>query len=137
MRAIWRWAHPDSQAVPRFDTWEDAFETAAQLIGDQPVILIMDEFSYASESDPSLASHLQAAWDHLFKDRNVVIVLSGSQIGMMVDLLSYQAPLYGRFTAQLLVDPLPFSVLSDFLPRYSPSERVAVYAVTGGVPAYL
>jgi hypothetical protein len=137
MRAIWRWAHPDSQAVPRFDTWEDAFETAAQLIGDQPVILIMDEFSYASESDPSLASHLQAAWDHLFKDRNVVIVLSGSQIGMMVDLLSYQAPLYGRFTAQLLVDPLPFSVLSDFLPRYSASERVAVYAVTGGVPAYL
>jgi AAA+ ATPase superfamily predicted ATPase len=137
MRAVWRWAHPDSQAVPRFDTWEDAFETAAQLIGDQPVILIMDEFSYASESDPSLASHLQAAWDHLFKDSNVVIVLSGSQIGMMVDLLSYQAPLYGRFTAQLLVDPLPFSVLSDFLPRYSASERVAVYAVTGGVPAYL
>lgn len=136
-RAIWRWAHPESQAVPRFDTWQDAFETAAQLIGEQPVILILDEFSYAAESDPSLASHLQAAWDHLFKDSNVTIVLAGSHIGMMVDLMAYQAPLYGRFTAQLPVDPLPFSALSNFLPRYTAAERVAVYAVTGGVPAYL
>ena len=65
-RAIWRWAHPESQAVPRFDTWEDAFETTVQLIGDQPAILILDEFSYASESDPSLASHLHKRR----KDRN-------------------------------------------------------------------
>jgi uncharacterized protein len=136
-RAIWRWAHPESQAVPRFETWEDAFETTAQLIGDQPVILILDEFSYASESDSSLASHLQAAWDHLFKKSNVVLVLSGSHIGMMVDLMGYQAPLYGRFTAQLPVDPLPFSALHNFLPGYTAAERVAVYAVTGGVPAYL
>lgn len=134
---MWRWAHPESQAVPRFDTWEDAFETTAQLVGDQPVILILDEFSYATESDPSLASHLQAAWDHLFKDRNVTIVLSGSHIGMMVDLMGYQAPLYGRFTAQLPVDPLPFVALRGFLPRYTAAERVAVFAVTGGVPAYL
>ncbi len=137
MRAVWRWAHPESQAVPRFDTWEDAFETTVQLIGDQPMILILDEFSYANESDSSLASHLQAAWDHLFKDSNITIVLSGSHIGMMVDLMGYQSPLYGRFTAQLPVDPLPFSALSDFLPRYTAAERVAVYAVTGGVPAYL
>jgi AAA+ ATPase superfamily predicted ATPase len=136
-RAVWRWAHPEGQAVPRFDTWEDAFEAAAQLIGDQPVILILDEFSYATESDPPLASHLQAAWDHRFKDRNVAIVLSGSHIGMMVNLMGYQAPLYGRFTAQLPVDPLPFSALNNFLPRYTIAERVAVYAVTGGVPAYL
>ncbi|MDY7075910.1 MAG: ATP-binding protein [Chloroflexota bacterium] len=137
MQALWVWAHPDSHAVPRFDTWAEAFETAANLIGDQPVILIMDEFSYAAESAPSLPSNLQAAWDHLFKDRNVVIVLAGSHIGMMVNLMGYHAPLYGRFTAQLPIDPLPFPALHDFLPRYTAAERVAVYAVAGGIPAYL
>ena len=137
VQALWAWAYPDSRAVPRFDTWAEAFETASKLIGDQAVILIMDEFSYAAESDPSLPSNLQAAWDHHFKKQNATLVLTGSHIGMMVDLMGYHAPLYGRFTAQLPVDPLPFSALGDFLPRYTTAEQVAVYAVAGGVPAYL
>ncbi len=136
-QTLWVWAYPGSQAVPRFETWSEVFETAARLIGDQAVILIMDEFSYAAESDPALPSNLQAAWDHHFKDGNAVIVLAGSHIGMMVNLMAYNAPLYGRFTAQLPVDPLPFSALHEFLPRYAAAERVAVYAVTGGIPAYL
>lgn len=136
-RALWRWAHPESQSVPRFNTWEEVFETTFHLIGDQKVILILDEFAYAVESDPSLPSYLQAAWDQLFKGRNLTIVLSGSHIGMMTELISYQAPLYGRFTAQLRVDALPFGTLHEFLPHYSAAERVAVYAVAGGVPAYL
>src|SRR4030042_1563803 len=135
-QALWAWAYPGSQAVPRFETWSEVFETAARLIGDEPVILIMDEFSYAAESDPSLPSNLQAAWDHHFKDRSAILVLAGSHIGRMVDLMGYHAPLYGRFTAQLPVDPLPFSALREFLPRYSAAERVAVSAVAGGSPAH-
>lgn len=61
----------------------------------------------------------------LLKDRNATIVLAGSHIGMMVELMGYHAPLYGRFTAQLPVDPLPFPVLRDFLPRYPAAERGA------------
>lgn len=141
MKSVWTWAYPAAQgggqAVPRFESWGEVFALTAQLIGDQPVVLIMDEFSYATESDPSLPSHLQAAWDHLFKKSNITVVLAGSHIGMMVDLLRYQAPLYGRFTAQLPVDPLPFAVIADFLPTYTAEERVAVYAVAGGIPAYI
>ncbi len=144
-QALWDWAYPDSRAVPRFGTWAESFEMAANLTGDQPVILIMDEFSYAAESDSSLPSNLQAAWDHLFKESNATLVLAGSHTGMMVNLMRYDAPLpalslskgYGRFTAQLPVDPLPFSALRDFVPRYTAAERVAVYAVAGGIPAYL
>jgi AAA+ ATPase superfamily predicted ATPase len=137
MRALWGWAHPGSQAVPRFETWGEEFDTAAQLIGDKPVILIMDEFSYAVESDPALLSNLQSAWDHLFKNSNATVIVAGSHIGMMVDLVGYQAPLYGRFTAQLPVEPLPFPALREFLPHYPAAERVAAYAVVGGIPAYL
>jgi hypothetical protein len=56
---------------------------------------------------------------------------------MMVDLLNYQAPLYGRTTGQLQVQPLPYAALTEFFPRYPAAERVATYAVLGGVPAYL
>lgn len=136
IRAVWAWAYP-GVAPPRFDNWQAAFEQIAQLIGDRPVIVICDEFPYAVESDPSLPSHLQAAWDHLFKAGRAILVLAGSHIGMMVDLVAYQAPLYGRFTAQLPIGPLPFGVLREFFPKYSAVDRVAAYAVVGGVPAYL
>jgi uncharacterized protein len=134
-RAFWRGM--GRRDAPRFDNWETQYEEMALLLGDQPSIIIFDEFPYAVESDPSLPSHLQAAWDHLFQDKPVILVLAGSHIGMMVDLLGYQAPLYGRFTAQLPMGPLPYAALTDFHPNYTAAERVAVYAVLGGIPGYL
>jgi len=138
-RALWRWAYPDTDTAepPRFESWSLLFEQMARMIGNQPLILICDEFPYAVESDSSLPSHLQAAWDHLLKSKPVMVILAGSHIGMMVDLFDYQAPLYGRFTSQLLVEPLPFAALTEFFPKYSAAERVAAYAVLGGIPAYL
>ena len=38
---------------------------------------------------------------------------------------------------QWYLDPLPFSALREFFPDWSAEERVAAYAVAGGVPAYL
>jgi AAA+ ATPase superfamily predicted ATPase len=138
-RALWHWAYPEAEGPepPSFDSWPLLFEQMARMLGDQHVILIWDEFTYAVESDPSLPSHLQAAWDHLLKDKALILVLAGSHIGMMVDLLTYQAPLYGRTTGQFPVEPLPYATLTDFFPRYPAAERVATYAVLGGVPAYL
>lgn len=40
-------------------------------------------------------------------------------------------------TAQLALKSLPFPALKQFFPRYTPAERVAVYAILGGIPAYL
>lgn len=142
VKSLWNWVYPNSQSIPRFESWADIFDLAAQLIKgklgeEERIILILDEFSYAAESDPSLPSYLQAAWDHRFKNSNVILVLAGSHLGMMTELMSYQAPLYGRFTGQLPVEPLPFSSLNRFLPGYSPQERVEVYSVVGGIPAYL
>jgi len=50
--------------------------------------------------------------------------------------LSYQAPLYGRATAQLRLRPLPFGVTKAYFPGYTADERVAIYALWGGIPAY-
>ncbi|MCP4429332.1 MAG: ATP-binding protein, partial [Chloroflexi bacterium] len=137
-RALWRWAYPETPdpQPPRFDSWEPLLEQLARMVGDQPVIIIFDEFSYAAESDPSLPSHLQAVWDHLLKEKSVILVLAGSHIGMMVDMLGYHAPLYGRFTGQLALTPLPYAAVTDFFPAYSAEERVATYAVLGGVAGY-
>jgi len=138
-RALWQWAYPDEPMAtpPTFDSWEQLFQQMGRMLAEKPAILVFDEFSYAVESDSSLPSYLQVAWDHIFQEKPITLILSGSHIGMMVDLLEYQAPLYGRTTAQLRIKPLPFAALSHFFPNYSAAERVATYAVLGGVPAYL
>lgn len=132
-QTVYQNTHPD--AVPdaefTFPTWEMAFREVAAACKDQRLILIIDEFPYAAQSDRGLTSYLQNVWDHLLKETEIVLVLAGSQIGMMIDMLGYQAPLYGRMTAQLLVKPLPFYALREFFPKYSVEERVAVYAILG------
>jgi AAA+ ATPase superfamily predicted ATPase len=137
--AISRFHHPDDDPdlMPTFETWRPIFRYAVEQAAGQRIVLILDEFPYAAGSDPTLPSELQHAWDHEIGQSNLFFVISGSHIGMMFDLFSYHAPLYGRMTAQLHVKPLPYSALSEFYPPYTASERVAVYAVLGGVPAYL
>lgn len=136
-QTVWQWAYPESRSSPQFDTWSDALGTAADLIGDEPVIVLLDQFSYGVESDDSLAGHLQTTWDERFKEGNVVMVLIGSHTRLMLDLIGYEAPLYGRVTQELPVGSLAFPFIIDFLPDYPPADRVSTYAVTGGVPAYL
>jgi AAA+ ATPase superfamily predicted ATPase len=138
-QAIYHHSHPDRQADPLFTypSWEMALSEAAALGKTERTILIMDEFPYAVQSEGALPSLMQNAWDHSFKGTQTMLVLAGSQVGMMIDLLGYHAPLYGRMTAQLNLKPLPFRALSQFYPGYTAAERVSVYAILGGIPAYL
>jgi hypothetical protein len=56
---------------------------------------------------------------------------------MMERLLGANAPLYGRMLGPLRVRPLPYLATSEFFPKYNAEQRVATYAILGGVPAYL
>ncbi len=125
-----------SQA-PAFDSWAECWTAIAAVLADRRHILILDEFTYAVESDPAMLSSLQHAWDQQFKQSRVVLVLCGSHIHTMETLQARQSPLFGRLTGQWHLQPLSFASLREFLPGWSAEERVAAYAVVGGVPAYL
>jgi len=45
--------------------------------------------------------------------------------------------LYGRRTASLLLNPLDFVYLKEFLPTYNIEELIKVWSFVGGIPAYL
>jgi hypothetical protein len=125
-----------SQA-PTFDSWAECWSAIAAVLGERRQILILDEFTYAVETDPAMLSSLQHAWDQVFKQAQVVLVLCGSHVHTMETLHARQSPLFGRLTGQWHLQPLSFATLQEFLPNWSAEERVAAYAVVGGVPAYL
>lgn len=120
-----------------FADWLDLFQIIADYKPNEKKILVIDEFPYLVKMNPAFPSILQNAWDEILKDNNVMLILSGSLIGMMQKhALSYDSPLYGRRTSQMRLSPLPFSdVYKAF--DLSFDEAVKQYAVTGGVPKYM
>lgn len=136
---IWAWEHglDRTEVTIQPPDWEAVLTMLARAIGPRRCIVILDELPYLLEADPAFASYLQAAWDHPFKSSQVKLFVSGSHLGMMTRLLEYQAPLYGRFTAQMPIQPLAFPDIARFLPGYDVHKRLAVYAILGGIPAYL
>jgi AAA+ ATPase superfamily predicted ATPase len=120
-----------------FDSWADCWQAIAAFLGDKRHILILDEFTYAAAADPATLSSLQHAWDQHFKSSRLALVLCGSHVHTMETLQARQSPLFGRLTGQWRLQPLPFPALGEFLPEWSVEERVAAYAVVGGIPAYL
>ena len=120
-----------------FSDWMDLFQVIADYEPEQKKVLVIDEFPYLVKANPAFPSILQNAWDELLKDSNIMLILSGSLIGMMQKhALSYDSPLYGRRTSQMRLAPLPFTDIYAVqeLPFDLAVER---YAVTGGVPKYL
>jgi len=124
-------------SAPVYRSWSELWDAAAPILGGKRHILILDELPYAADADPAMLSSLQYAWDQHFQKSEIVIVLCGSHVRVMETLMSRQSPLFGRMTAQWHLEPLPFSGLIEFFPKWDADARVAGYAILGGIPAYL
>ena len=121
-----------------YSSWEALFQALARAAEKERLLVVLDEFPYLVSAHPPLASILQKVWDQTLKNTKIMLILCGSYIGMMEEtVLSYQAPLYGRRTAQYLLEPLQFRDARRFFQTYSEEDQVRAYAVFGGTPAYL
>lgn len=103
-----------------------------------PLVVVLDEFPYLCAENPALPSLLQAFWDQTARGGRLKLVLCGSHVGFMErSVLAERSPLFGRRTAQLRLLPLsPFDAVR-FFPRSDRAERLTLYGVVGGTPAYL
>jgi uncharacterized protein len=118
-----------------FSSWDIAFRYLATR--RDPPALVLDEFPYLAEADPSFPTVLQAAWDEHLAPRGARLYLCGSSVGMVERMaLSRDAPLYGRRTGQWRVEPLAAWHVAGFI-RGSLATLLPWYAVFGGVPQYL
>jgi len=138
-RVLYAYQYPDVPVDANFTypSWETAFRTLAAIARNQRLVMVIDEFPYAVEAEPGLPSLLQRLWDHEFKQTQIYLVLCGSHIGMIErELMNYGAPLYGRRTGQILLQPMDFAALRLFFPHWNVIQQMNVYAMLGGIPSY-
>ena len=67
-----------------------------------------------------------------------MLILCGSSMSFMEDyVLSYKAPLYGRKTAQMKINPFDFEETCRYFPNTSSEDKALIYGIVGGTPQYL
>ena len=117
-----------------FADWDGFFEYLSKKV-DRRTIVAIDEFPYLIKEDGALPSILQDHWDNKLKKSKIFLVLSGSSISMMESkVLGHRSPLYGRRTGQLLIKPLNFAHILDYVGDLE--KAIEFYSVFGGTPAY-
>lgn len=127
----------ESLSLPhlRFDSWFAMMDYLGTL--GRKILLIIDEYPYLKQTKKKneVDSYMQAVIDRL--PENVKLVLCGSYITVMKELLTEGNPLFGRFSLILHLHDFDYYDASKFYPNLTVREKVAFYGVFGGCPYVL
>lgn len=121
-----------------FNTLESVFDFINKNMGDDKLVLVIDELPYWAEKDDSLLSILQKYIDTIWNDKNLKIILCGSALSFMEKkVLSEKSPLFGRRDSQIKLETFDYLDSAKFVPDYSSEDKAICYGITGGVAKYL
>lgn len=123
---------------PTVSDWHSLFSIVGEQLGDEHLVLVIDEYPYAATANKSLSSILQHVIDYDFKQTNIFLILCGSSMSFMENhVLGEKSPLFGRRTGQLKIQPLDYYEAAHFYPNVSEIDKIRYYACVGGTPYYL
>lgn len=117
-----------------FDDWMGLLRYLSARATDVPLMLVLDEFTYLAEVAPGLPSVLQSWWDHDVPGTAVKLVLSGSYVSAMKRLEATDAPLHGRRTHRLALQPFTAQEVAALCAPWSCRDRLIAYGIFGGLP---
>ena len=104
---------------------------------NKKTLIILDEYQYLKESgkDMEVDSLIQVVADSL--PDYIKLVLCGSYITIMKELLEESDPLFGRFTKIIHLEEMDYHTASRFCENLPVREKIRFYSVFGGSPYVL
>jgi len=119
-----------------FADWDEALERLFVAVGEG--LIIIDEFPYLMKASPSLPSLIQRALGPrgYAQQSSARLLLSGSAMSVMGQLLAGSAPLRGRAGLELIIRPFGYRDAAKFWDIGDPRLAVLVHSIAGGTPAY-
>jgi len=123
---------------PPVKDWPTFFSIIKEQLGQEHLVIVIDEYPYAAYANKSLNSILQHTIDYDFKSTNIFLILCGSSMSFMENqVLGEKSPLFGRRTGQLKINPLDYYDAARFYPNATNEDKIKYYACVGGTPYYL
>ncbi len=117
-------------------SWTDLFARLPIALDGQPVIVVLDEFPWATGTDETLEAVLQNAWDRTLEQLPLLLILVGSDLAMMERLTEHDRPLFGR-AQEMVVTALGPAETADALGDRDTIDVLDAYLATGGYPRLL
>jgi len=100
-------------------------------------VVVIDEFTYWAKASARVLSELQEFVDHHLPQTTLLLVISGSLMGVMLRrVLSGGSPLYARARRRIKLGELRIRDARQFVPWYSGEDIVRLYSMIGGLPYY-
>ena len=120
---------------PSFETIQDVFALLNAL--PREFVVVIDEYPYLSTFAES--KKIDSIFQNIIDNRlgNISLILSGSQISVMKNLLEEKDALYGRFGLIIHLQELNYREAAAFYPSKTAYEKIAFYSVFGGSPFVL
>ena len=119
-----------------FGDMESLLEFVFEQACARKIILVLDEYPYLQKTVTGLDSILQSLIDRYMNKSQLKLILCGSFVETMKNLLLTHNPLYGRVSMALNLKPMNYLESAEFYPSFSPADKVRLYSVFGGIPYY-
>lgn len=118
--------------------WGDAIAVLFNAVRDRPRVVVIDEFPFLVKGSPSLPSVIQRELGPggSGAESTARVLLCGSAMSVMGGLLAGHAPLRGRASLELLVQPFDYRDAARFWGVTDPRLAVLLHSIVGGTPAY-
>jgi hypothetical protein len=101
------------------------------------LLVVIDEAPRLLASQPDFADLVSAVWENRLRDQQAMLVLTGSAVSVMEEMLGAQGGLHRRAALELRLDPFPAREARAFLPGIPAADFLTAYAVCGGYPLHL
>lgn len=119
-------------------SWQDALKAISAHIGNERLVLVVDNYSDACLTNKELSSIIaEAIKDYFLKSRLFIILCCGQMPAFEREVLDEKSPLCKYVTCRLNLKGLSFDEAEAFMSGFSVKERQRLYNCIGGTPLYL
>jgi len=121
-----------------FGDWNEALSALAAQAQRQPLVVVLDEFQWMLLAEPLLDSIVMRHFDRWERARiPITLVISGSALTMMEQLLEGDRPMFGRAGYRPFLQPFDYRDAALFAPHAtSTTQKLLRYGILGGTAQY-
>lgn len=127
-----------------FENWESFFLGVKKAFGHEKAMIVFDEYPNiivghdGKRKKTDFDEKLQDAIDHVFKDSQLSIVIMGSNVSFMENIIQDKTgPLYKRHTFSLFVGKLEWRDALKFVDKMPLDDKIKMLSLVDTYPYYL